>query len=128
VPNLTLKSEFKVRVKDILQWMTKKASKISDHIRISTEDGKVVFYAEGDTDKSSLELPVDSPLVKYLLGEKTSTLFSLEYITGMFRAIDGATDYATFYNATNYPLKVEYEYSDGNAKGIFLLAPRLENG
>ena len=128
VPVLNLKSEFKVRVKDILQWMTKKASKISDHVTVSTMEDKVIFHAEGDIVKSTLEMPMDTPLVKYILGESSTTMFSLEYLEGLFKAIDGATEYATIFMGTNYPMRVEYEYNDGDAKGTFLLAPRLENG
>lgn len=127
IPSLNLPTTFKIRVKD-LKAILSKAARVSDHIAISTGSEAVTFEALGDTDKVIVTLPTGSEALPTVRGEASGSIYSLEYLTNMVSAMNGAADYVTVHMGNNYPMRMEYELADGAGKVIMLLAPRVENG
>ena len=125
-PTIPFVNEFKVRVKELYDFL-RKADNVSDHIEITVATDEVMFVAHGEKGKARLKLPVGSNALPELEGQSSRTLFSMEYFMNMVKAIKGSSEYAVFKNATNYPLEMTYTVQDGRGKVMFMLAPRLEN-
>lgn len=128
IPDLKLDSKFQVRVKELAEFL-KKAGDVSDAIQIKVSGNEVIFLAEGDTNKARLKLPIGSKALPELeTPVETKSIFSLEYLEHIVKAIKGSAEYVTISSGNNYPMRADYEVQDGRGKITFLLAPRLKDG
>lgn len=127
VPDLNFETEWKVRIKELAEFL-KKAGDVSDCVAITVTDAEVKFLAEGDRGKARLVLPKWSDALPELTARQGArTIFNLEWLAHLVKAMKGSTEYAVFRTSTNYPMRVDYEVQDGRGKVTFMLAPRLEN-
>jgi proliferating cell nuclear antigen len=120
LPNLELKSGFKIGVKDISDFLSR-ANDVSDYIKIEGTGGKVKFIAEGESNKAEMEIPG-------LEGPDFHSGYSLDYMEDIIKAVKGVSKEISVKLGSDYPIKIEWEGCQGKGKFVALLAPRLENG
>lgn len=126
LPDIPFLADFEIKVSDVLDFLTR-AKEVSDHVIIEVKTDSVLFLAEGDAEKEEMEIPTGTESVHYINGTPCKTMYSLEYMTGIFKAMKGATDKVKIFLADNYPIKLIYDIADGTGTITFMLAPRLEN-
>jgi len=104
----------------------KAADMVSDHIALRVDAGEEAFYieAEGDTDDVDLKLDSDD-LIDLTAGEADS-LFSLDYLKDMNKAIPNATE-VTAELGEEFPVKLHYEFAEGLGNVTYMLAPRIQS-
>ena len=124
VPNLTLPSTIKIKARELGMGI-KASESVSDHISLSASSDGFELVSEGDTDTVNLKLSKDQ-LEVLDCPETTKSLFSLDYFSNMVKSIN-ADATITLNLGTDYPVKMEFDFADGNGKVRYLLAPRIES-
>ncbi len=120
VPALDLPAKVTMAAEDLLE-AVKAAESISDHVRLTaTHDGLNVF-AEGDTDKVSMDFRHGETCEVEMSGDKWTSLFPLDYFGTFLKVVKGERLVVCL--GTDYPVRVDWE---GTTKGTYLLAPRIE--
>jgi proliferating cell nuclear antigen len=125
IPDLDLAAEIVIEGADIDRAVTA-ADMVSDHIALGVDEADELFYvdAEGDTDDVHLELD-QGDLIDLQVGPAHS-LFSLDYLKDMNKAI--ATDAeVTTELGEEFPVKLHFDIAEGNGQVTFMLAPRIQS-
>lgn len=128
IPNVTLPCHFDVSIKDMLD-IIKRASTIADHITIFADKDKVIITANGETDNTKMVL-TNNQEIHYLEikdNENVRSLFSLDYVSNIFKSLKPCAKTCTIFMGTDYPLKVTTSLYNGEGEITYLLAPRIEN-
>lgn len=105
----------------------KAAKKITDHIRITMEDDKILFLAKEMQQKVEASIPVTE-----LHGAKLgygSALFSLDYLEDIAKPAT-KSEYIKLEFGTDYPLRASFLVNGGSGPGVsfeYLVAPRVES-
>ena len=101
------------------------AAMVTDHLRLELDDGGTTFTmrATGDTDEATLS-PADVD-VSANGTNAVGSLFSLEYLQGMNRAIPGAVNLTIEFGEA-IPARLSYAVDDHGPAVTYLLAPRLQ--
>jgi proliferating cell nuclear antigen len=104
----------------------KAADMVSDHIRlrVDTDADAFIIEAEGDTDDVDLRLEEDD-LIDLQSGPADS-LFSLEYLKDMNKAIASDAEVAVDLGE-EYPVKLHFEFAEGDGHVTYMLAPRIQS-
>jgi len=125
IPDLDLASEIVIEGADIDRAVTA-ADMVSDHIALGVDETDEQFYvdAEGDTDDVHLELDRDH-LIDLQAGPAYS-LFSLDYLKDMNKAIDKDAE-VTLELGEEFPVKIHFDIAEGNGAVTFMLAPRIQS-
>jgi proliferating cell nuclear antigen len=125
LPDLDLPATVVVEGRDIDRAVTA-ADMVSDHIELGVEESDEAFYvkAEGDTDDVHLELDAED-LISLAAGPATS-LFSLDYLKDMDRAIPADAE-VTAELGEEFPVKFHFDVAAGHGQVTFMLAPRIQN-
>jgi proliferating cell nuclear antigen len=127
VPDLDLPGDVGVAGRELRRGV-KAAGMVSDHMAfgVSGDDGTFYMRAEGDTDDVRVDLTEDDVISLDTGGEEAESLFSLDYLDSMAKAIpnDAAVEVEV---GDDYPVKMNFDVSGGEAKVTYLLAPRIEN-
>ncbi|WP_121821019.1 DNA polymerase sliding clamp [Halostella salina] len=125
IPDLDLASEIVIEGADIDRAVTA-ADMVSDHIALGVDETDEQFYvdAEGDTDDVHLELDRDD-LIDLQAGPAYS-LFSLDYLKDMNKAIDKDAE-VTLELGEEFPVKIHFDIAEGNGQVTFMLAPRIQS-
>jgi len=125
IPDLDLPAEIVIEGADINRAVTA-ADMVSDHIALGVDADAETFYveAEGDTDDVRLELDRED-LIDLQAGEARS-LFSLDYLKDMNKAIakDGEV---TTELGEEFPVKMHFDIAEGQGSVTFMLAPRIQS-
>jgi len=102
------------------------ADMVSDHIRLRVDEDAEAFSveAEGDTDDVDLELTRED-LIDLTAGPADS-LFSLDYLKDMNRAIPGDAE-VRIELGEEFPVKLHYAFAEGLGTVTFMLAPRIQS-
>jgi proliferating cell nuclear antigen len=102
------------------------ADMVSDHIELGVDESDEVFYvkAQGDTDDVHLELDADD-LIDLVVGP-ASSLFSLDYLQDMNKAIPKDTE-VTMELGDEYPVKLHFDIAEGEGEVTYMLAPRIQS-
>ena len=102
------------------------ADMVSDHIELGVDESDEVFYvkAQGDTDDVHLELDADD-LIDLVVGP-ASSLFSLDYLQDMNKAIPKDTE-VTMELGDEYPVKLHFDIAKGEGEVTYMLAPRIQS-
>ena len=126
-PQLSLSSQINIPVEELQQGI-RASDTISDHIALTVSEKGFELSCEGDTDSASLmvskdkleslELPEGSDMFK--------SMFPLDYFSNLVRAIPSGTIVSIELDS-DYPIKMNFEFADGNGKVSYLLAPRIES-
>ncbi len=125
LPELDLPANIVIEGRDIDRAVTA-ADMVSDHIELGVDAGNDVFYvaAEGDTDDVHLELDEDD-LIDLAAGE-ASSLFSLDYLKDMNRAIPKDAE-VTVELGEEFPVKLHFDIAEGKGSVTYMLAPRIQS-
>lgn len=124
VPNLNLPNKVRIKASELHQGI--KASKsISDHLALVVDANAFEVIAEGDTDTVNLKL-AKNQLVELKASERTKSLFSLDYFSKLVKAAEGSSD-VSLSLGSDYPVRMEYDFADGQGHVTYLLAPRIES-
>ena len=109
---------------DALARAVRAGGMVADHVAVGMNetDGTLSVEAEGDTDDVSLELDGDD-LIDSAPTEARS-LFSLEYLDDIDRAIPRDTE-LHLRLGTEIPLAIGYEFADETGTTEYVLAPRM---
>ncbi len=104
----------------------KAADMVSDHIRLRVDEEAEAFYieAEGDTDDVDLELSRED-LVDLTVAPADS-LYSLDYLKDMNKAIPSSGE-VTIRLGEEFPVKLYYQFADGQGSVEYMLAPRIQS-
>ena len=125
IPDLDLPAEIVLEGSQLSRGI-KAADMVSDHIALRVDESAEAFYieAEGDTDDVDLELDSDD-LIDLTAGAADS-LFSLDYLKDMNKAIPNATE-VTAELGEEFPVKLHYEFAEGLGQVTYMLAPRIQS-
>ena len=125
LPDLDLPAEIVIEGRDIDRAVTA-ADMVSDHIELGVDDAEELFYveAEGDTDDVHLELDTDD-LIDLTSGP-ASSLFSLDYLKDMDKAIPADAE-VTMELGEEFPVKMHFEIAEGEGQVTYMLAPRIQS-
>ncbi len=125
LPDLDLPANIVIEGRDIDRAVTA-ADMVSDHIELGVDDAEEVFYvkAEGDTDDVHLELDTDD-LIDLVVGA-ASSLFSLDYLKDMNKAIPADAE-VRMELGEEFPVKMHFDIADGEGAVTFMLAPRIQS-
>ena len=125
LPDLDLSSTIVIEGRDIDRAVTA-ADMVSDHIELGVDEGEEVFYveAEGDTDDVHLEL--DGEDLIDLLAGNASSLFSLDYLQDMDKAIPKDAE-VTMELGEEFPVKLHFDIAESEGEVTYMLAPRIQS-
>lgn len=99
----------------------------SDHITMAADPDERAFHlkAEGDTDDVDLTLDNDE-LLSAQVGEAVQSLFSLDYLKDMERAIPSDSQVSVLLG-DEFPVKLRYSLGNGRVSVLNMLAPRISS-
>jgi len=125
IPDLDLPARVVIEGRDIDRAVTA-ADMVSDHIALGVDADAEQFYvdAEGDTDDVHLELDRED-LIDLTAGDAHS-LFSLEYLKDMNKAIPGDAE-VTVELGEEFPVKMHFSVAEGMGEVTYMLAPRIQS-
>nr|WP_256474726.1 DNA polymerase sliding clamp [Haloplanus sp. GDY1] len=125
IPEMDLPISFTLEEGQISRGV-KAADMISDHIRFRCDETEATVYieAEGDTDDVSLEL-AESDLVA-LTAAEGQALYSLDYVKDISKQFPKGTEITLTFGG-DFPMMLEYEFSDGECDVLAMLAPRIQS-
>jgi len=125
LPDLDLSSTIVIEGRDIDRAVTA-ADMVSDHIELGVDAADEVFYveAEGDTDDVHLELDGED-LIDLVAGD-ASSLFSLDYLQDMDKAIPKDAE-VTMELGEEFPVKLHFDIAEGEGEVTYMLAPRIQS-
>lgn len=132
IPDLNLPAEVVMEGRQINRAVTA-ADMVSDHIVLGVDEDDRMFTveAEGDTDDVRLELD-ETDLFSLIPGE-ASSIYSLDYLQDMNRAIPSTTE-LKIRLGEEFPAMMSYTktYNEGddneaNLDVLFMLAPRIQS-
>ena len=124
VPQLDLPITLKLEGKHLLKGV-KASQNISDHISIMAGPDGFEIFSEEDEDMVRLSLSKDE-LSELNAKQEVRSLFALDYFSNMIKCVSSDTIIDMQLGA-DYPVKMEFDFADGNGHVIFLLAPRIES-
>lgn len=125
LPDLDLPATVVLEGRDVDRAVTA-ADMVSDHIALGVDADEEFFYvdAEGDTDDVHFELHRED-LIDLVTGTAHS-LFSLDYLKDMNRAIPGDAE-VTLELGEEFPVKLHFEIAEGEGSVTYMLAPRIQS-
>ena len=125
IPNLDLPATIVLEGRD-LDRAVKAADMVSDHIELGVDEAEEFFYvdAQGDTDDVHLALDRED-LIDLVVGPARS-LFSLDYLKDMNRAIPKDSE-ITVELGEEFPVKLHFEIAEGDGQVTYMLAPRIQS-
>ncbi len=125
IPDLDLPASIVVEGAQLARGI-KAADMVSDHIALRVDEEAETFHieAEGDTDDVDLELGTDD-LIDLQAGPANS-LFSLDYLKDMNKAIPSDAE-VTVELGEEFPVKLHYQFAEGQGQVTYMLAPRIQS-
>ncbi|MDO5845934.1 MAG: DNA polymerase sliding clamp [Methanocorpusculum sp.] len=123
-PNLNLPATFEIpgsMFNDAIKASAMVSDKIS--LAVSAETKIFTMNAEGDSDRIKRELAGDD--VHYITCADARSLFSLDYLKDMGKAISRA-EKVQIRLGNDHPVQFSFDYAGGKGKIGYLLAPRIE--
>lgn len=124
VPTLDLPISLKIKGKHLLTGV-KASQNISDHIAITAGPEGFEIFSEEEEDMVRLALS-EEDLDELEANDEVRSLFALDYFSNMIKSV--ASDTPIFMElGRDYPVKMEFDFADGDGHVRFLLAPRIES-
>jgi proliferating cell nuclear antigen len=124
IPDLDLPARI-VMPADELDRGIKAAEGVSDHVALHATTEGFELSAEGDMDSVNLALDKKT-LLELDVDEEARSLFSLDYFSNMVKVAKAAgTVEARLGN--DYPVRMTFDYANGEGSVTYLLAPRIES-
>lgn len=124
IPNLELPAIIRLSAAELDQGI-KAAEGISDHVALQATDEGFELSASGDMDSVDLTL-TEEVLQEITVEEDVRSLYSLDYFSNMVKVAKSA-DVLTLHLGNDYPVRLEFDFANGEGKVTYLLAPRIES-
>jgi proliferating cell nuclear antigen len=126
IPELELPARLVLTGDDIDYGITA-ADLVSDHISLRADETAEEFHieAQGDTDDVDLTFTNDD-LLAGSVDEAAESLFSLDYLKDMSRAMDTDAEVSLLLGS-EMPVKLRYSLSNGHVGVVYMLAPRIQS-
>ena len=125
VPNLSLPVVLKLNSGELNKALKISAS-ISDYITLKCTEDKLIMTSSEDLSSMTLELHKDEEYEQLEFQEGCKSSFSLDYFSHMMKGVGNNRD-IQINIGNSYPLKLDFEFAEGNGKARYLLAPRIES-
>lgn len=101
-------------------------SLVSDHVRLETDDKKVIMNAKGDLMGANIELQKDSEaLLSLNVKEPAKATFSLIYLMDIVKSASPTSEIVKVEYSTDMPIRLDFK-QNVEGKLIYYLAPRIE--
>jgi len=125
IPDLDLAAEIVLEGAQLDRGI-KAADMVSDHVRLRVDADEEAFHiqAEGDTDDVDFQLDADDLIA--LTAGTADSLFSLDYLKDMNKAIPKAAE-VTIELGEEFPVKIHYAVAEGQGNVTYMLAPRIQS-
>ncbi|MCQ2079943.1 MAG: DNA polymerase sliding clamp [archaeon] len=124
VPPLELGTKVQINA-DLLQKGMRATETIdSDHIKMEADSEGFTLSCDNDLDFASLKVPA-SELKALEAQQHVASSYSRDYFSNIVKSIPGNVPVSLQFDP-DYPIKLLFELSDGNAHASYLLAPRIE--
>ncbi len=120
-PSVEFTAEIKIGA-DALKEALKDAELVSNHVALNINEGFKIT-AEGDTGSVDIKF-LDSNILSKEVKAEARAVFALDQLDNLLRASD-AQSVIILRLKTDSPLKIEYSIGEGRV--IYYLAPRIEN-
>lgn len=120
-PKIDFTAEIKI-APNIIKEALKDAELISNHVALSAEGGLIVM-ADGDTGSVDISLKEDK-LLSLNIKAPARAVFSLDHLNNILKEAE-APSVVSMGLKTDAPLRIEY--SIGDARVVYYLAPRIES-
>ncbi len=124
IPDLELPAMIKMPGEELERGI-KAAEGISDHVALHATAGGFELSAEGDMDSVNLNLEKDT-LIEHRASEEVRSLFSLDYFSNMVKVAKSAGT-VQLRLGNDYPVRLGFDFADGEGEVTYLLAPRIES-
>ena len=125
IPDLDLPAEIVLEGSQLNRGITA-ADMVSDHIALRVDPDEEAFYIEAEGDTDDVDLKLDSDDLIDLTPGAADSLFSLDYLKDMNKAIPNATE-VTAELGEEFPVKLHYEFAEGLGQVTYMLAPRIQS-
>jgi len=125
IPDLDLPAEIVLEGSQLGRGI-KAADMVSDHIALRVDPDEEAFYIEAEGDTDDVDLKLDSDDLIDLTPGAADSLFSLDYLKDMNKAIPNATE-VTAELGEEFPVKLHYEFAEGLGQVTYMLAPRIQS-
>lgn len=126
IPDIDLSAHVEIEGSHISQGI-KAAGMVSDHVDLSfdSNNDEFVVGAEGDTD--DVQVAHGEERVEDISVPKDAgSTYSLEYLDKVSKAISSSENIQLRMDSEK-PVRMEFEFADGNGHVIYMLAPRIQN-
>jgi proliferating cell nuclear antigen len=101
-------------------------SVVSDQVSIQASKDKLSFFGKSDVGKAEVSLAGnDADVLEYKVNADSKATYSIDYISGILRALGGVTDTVELEFSTKKPVKLTLKLNDQGAKLWYFLAPRV---
>lgn len=126
IPNIDLDAQVEIEGSHISQGI-KAAGMVSDHVELSFESDSEEFAvgAEGDTDDVEVAHGEDR-VEDITVPDDAGSIYSLEYLEKVSKAISSSENIELSMDSEK-PVRMEFDFADGNGRVIYMLAPRIQN-
>ena len=125
IPDLDLPAEIVLEGSQLNRGITA-ADMVSDHIALRVDPDEEAFYIEAEGDTDDVDLKLDSDDLIDLTAGAADSLFSLDYLKDMNKAIPKSTE-VTAELGEEFPVKLHYEFAEGLGQVTYMLAPRIQS-
>ena len=114
--------------KTILEKVLGDISVVSDQVTIQATKDKLTFSGKSDVGKAEISLAAnDADVLEFKTGADSKATYSIDYISGILKALGGVTDSALVEFSTKKPVRLEMKLNDQGAKLWYFLAPRVSD-
>lgn len=123
VPSLTHTAKAVINLEALRQGIRGTES-VSSHLTIEIKPDMFKLEGESEQDKVEMILYKDKGEVEIEAKESAKSMYALDYFSNVVKAISSSQK-VTLNIGKDYPLKMEFEFAEGNGTAKFLLAPRM---
>ena len=114
--------------KSILEKVLGDISVVSDQVTIQASKDKLTFSGKSDVGKAEIGLAKnDADVLELNVGAESKATYSIDYISGILKALGGVTDTVQLEFSTKKPIRLEMKLNDQGAKLWYFLAPRVSD-
>ncbi|NLX49874.1 MAG: DNA polymerase sliding clamp [Methanospirillum sp.] len=103
----------------------KAASVVSDKIALGIDPEARAFFMEAEGDTDNIRFALGSDEVESLSDVRARSLFSLDYLKDMAKAMSRAST-VEIGIGIDHPVRFTFEIANGKGRVVYLLAPRIE--
>ena len=125
IPDLDLPAEVTLEGDQLNRGVTA-ADMVSDHIRLRVDDNSEEFIVEAEGDTDDVNLALDEETLVGLDVASADSLFSLDYLKDMNKAIPGS-EAVVAELGEEFPVKLHYNFAEGIGSVTYMLAPRIKD-